>query len=161
MKELGILSLEIQRMPKDPERRFAHPADSPYLAVCTTSTHDMSTIRGWWEEDREKIQWFYNHELGKPGEAPYFAEPWICKDIVVQHLYSPAMWVTLPVQDFIAMDGELRWDETQKEQINHPANVRHRWRFKMRQSIEDLQKASSFNDLLRKLIDESGRNSDH
>ena len=52
MKELGILSLEIQRMPKDPAKAFFHPDDAPYLSVVTPCTHDMSTIRGWWEENR-------------------------------------------------------------------------------------------------------------
>lgn len=161
MRELGILSLEIQRMPKNPEIRFAHPADAPYLSVCTTSTHDMSTIRGWWEEDREKTQLFHNFELGNFGLAPYFAEPWICQQIITQHMYSPAMWTTFPIQDLIAMDSKFRWDKTQAEQINYPANVRHKWRFRMKQSIEDLKKADDFNSLLYELIKASGRNSDY
>ena len=65
MKQLGILSLEIQRMPKDPAKEFSHPADAPYLSVIMPSTHDMSTVRGWWEEDRNKTQRFFNHELGQ------------------------------------------------------------------------------------------------
>ena len=161
MSELGILSLEIQRMPKNPKIKFSHPADAPYLSVCTTSTHDMSTIRGWWEEDREKTQLFHNLELGNPGLAPYFAEPRICQQIITQHLYSPAMWVTIPIQDLIAMDGKFRWEETQAEQINYPSNVRHKWRFRMKQSIEDLKKADEFNNLLKELIKASGRNSDY
>lgn len=161
MSELGILSLEIQRMPKNPKIKFAHPADAPYLSVCTTSTHDMSTIRGWWEEDREKTQQFHNFELGNMGLAPYFAEPWICQQIITQHLYSPAMWVTIPIQDLIAMDGKFRWGETHAEQINYPSNVRHKWRFRMKQSIEDLKKADKFNNLLKELIKASGRNSDY
>jgi len=161
MDELNILSLEIQRMPKDPTKKFAHPADAPYLSVCTTSTHDMSTIRGWWEEDRTKTQLFYNQELGNWGAAPYFAEPDICRQIIAQHLYSPAMWVTLPIQDLLAMDSELRWNETQQEQINLPANVRHKWRYRMKQSIEELKKADKFNELLRSLIKATGRNSDY
>jgi len=161
MQELNILSLEIQRMPKDPTRKFAHPADAPYLSVCTTSTHDMSTIRGWWEEDRAMTQLFFNQELGNWGAAPYFAEPWVCQQIITQHLYSPAIWATLPIQDYMAMDGNLRWDQTQQEQINLPANVRHKWQFRMKQSIEELKKADKFNELLSSLIKASGRNSDY
>lgn len=157
MDQLGILTLEIQRMSKNPEVRFAHPADAPYLSVCTTSTHDMSTIRGWWEEDRASIQNFFNKELGINGSAPYFAEPWVCERMVAQHMYSTAMWVTLPIQDLLAMDGKLRWHETQLEQINEPSNVRHKWRFRMHQSIKDLQKADDFNHQLKKLIIRAGR----
>ena len=161
MDTLNILSLEIQRMPKNPAVEFAHPADAPYLSVCTTSTHDMPTIRGWWEEDRDTTQQFYNVELGNEGEAPVYAENWICKQMIEQHLYSPAIWVTIPVQDFISMDDELRWENTHEEQINHPSNVRHRWRFRMYQSVEDLKKAKEFNKMLRKMVDDSGRSSDY
>lgn len=157
MDQLGILSLEIQRMSKNPKVRFAHPADAPYLSVCTTSTHDMATIRGWWEENRKDIQDFYNDELGNFGPAPFFAEPWVCEQVIVQHLYSPAMWTTFPIQDLIAMDGQFRWNETHLEQINDPSNVRHKWRFRMFQTIEELKKADSFNSLLRNLIARSGR----
>ncbi|MDF7823704.1 4-alpha-glucanotransferase [Pontiellaceae bacterium B12227] len=161
MHQLDILSLEIQRMPKDPRVEYANPADAPYLSVCTTSTHDMPTIRGWWEADRKATQEFYNNELGNPGGAPYFAEPWVCKQIIAQHLYSPAMWTTFPIQDLMAMDGELRWDETHEEQINQPSNVRHQWRYRMHQSIDTLKQASGFNQSLSALISESGRNSDY
>lgn len=160
MKQLNILSLEIQRMSKDPKQHFGHPANAPYLSVCSTSTHDMSTIRGWWEEDKVIIQEFYNKILGQQGQAPYYAEPEICIQIINQHLYSPAMWAVFPIQDLIAMDGNLRWDKTQLEQINNPSNVRHKWRFRMNQSIEELLNAKDFNQLVRNLIDTSGRNTD-
>jgi 4-alpha-glucanotransferase len=159
MDQLNILSLEIQRMSKNPKVRFAHPADAPYLSVCTTSTHDMPTIRGWWEQDRGATQLFYNNELGNPGDAPFFAEPWVCQQIITQHMHSPAMWTTFPIQDLLAVDGELRWYETQEEQINQPSNVRHKWRYRMRQSIEDLKNAQEFNRKLKILVNESGRNS--
>jgi 4-alpha-glucanotransferase len=159
MKELNILSLEIQRMPKDPAKEYAHPSDAPYLSVCTTSTHDMPTIRGWWEKEAENIQKFYNNELGNQGGAPFFAEPWICQQIITQHLYSSAIWTVFPIQDLISIDGELRWDETHKEQINEPSDVRHHWKYRMYQSLETLLSARDFNQLLRTMITQSGRNS--
>ena len=71
MRQLGILSLEIQRMPKDPNVEFAHPADAPYLSVCSTSTHDMSTLRGWWEEDLVHSERFFQARDGsKKGNFP-------------------------------------------------------------------------------------------
>ena len=161
MNDLSILSLEIQRMPKNPKVKFAHPNNAPYLSVCTTSTHDMSTIRGWWEENRESIQYFYNHELGNLGEAPFFAEPWICEQIIKQHLYSRAMWTVFPIQDLMAIDGDLRWEETHLERINLPSNVRHKWQYRMHISIEELKNAGKFNDKLKTLLFESGRNSDY
>lgn len=160
MDKLSILRLDIQRMSKNPKITFAHPTDAPYMSVCTTSTHDMATIRGWWEEDRELIQQFYNQELGNLGEAPFFAEPWICQQIIIQHVFSPAMWTTFPVQDLIAMDGDIRWEKTHMEKINEPSNVRHHWRFRMHQTIDMLKKATNLNELINRLVIESGRNTE-
>jgi 4-alpha-glucanotransferase len=158
MKELNILSLEIQRMPKNPKIEFGHPNDAPYLSVCTTSTHDMSTIRGWWEENRDKTQRFFHNILGHNGNAPFYAEPWVCKEIINQHLYSPAMWTIFPIQDLIAMDGDLRWDETDKERINIPSDEKNKWRYRMILSLEELLKAKDFNQLLAGMVNNAERN---
>ncbi|MDP3462473.1 MAG: 4-alpha-glucanotransferase [Bacteroidales bacterium] len=160
MARLNILSLEIQRMPKNPKIEFSHPSDAPYLSVCTTSTHDMSTVRGWWEEDREKTQRFYRTMLGHNDLAPFYAEPWLCREIVNQHLHSPAMWTIFPIQDLIAMDGNMRWDQTDKERINVPSNPENKWRYRMILSLEELLQATDFNELIRGMIHISGRDAD-
>ncbi len=161
MKALNILSLEIQRMPKNPKVEFAHPADAPYLSVCTTSTHDMSTIRGWWEEDRSKTQRFYHSTLGHNDLAPYFAEPWICQEIINQHLHSPAMWTIFPLQDLISMDGNLRWDQTDKERINVPSDPENKWQYRMILTLEELLEADDFNELIKGMLHIAGRDADY
>lgn len=157
MSALNILSLEIQRMPKNPRITFGHPADAPYLCVCTTSTHDMSSIRGWWEENREKTQAFYRHMLGHNDDAPFFAEPWVCYEIIRQHVHSPAMWTIFPIQDLFAMDGQIRWDQTTREQINVPGNPNNKWQYRMHISLEELMNANGFNETIRELLKQSGR----
>jgi 4-alpha-glucanotransferase len=157
MKALGILSLEVQRMPKDPTIEFFHPRNGPYLSVVTPSTHDMSTVRGWWEEDREKTQKFYNQILGESGTAPYFCEPWVARAIVLQHLYSPAMWSIFQLQDILGMSETLRRDDPAKERINEPSNPTHYWNYRMHISFEDLIKKTDFNNELKDYIRNSGR----
>lgn len=158
MQQLDILSLEVQRMPKDPNATFVNPKNNNYLSVDTTSTHDTSTLRGWWEEDGMMTNRFYREMLGHEEGAPYFAEPYVCREIVKQHLDSTSMWVILPIQDYIAMDGEYRWDQTQREQINVPANPDNHWCYKMHQSLESLNERQGFNDKLSSMIKESERN---
>lgn len=157
MKQLGLLSLEIQRMPKDSTRQFFHPNDAPYLSVVTPSTHDMSTIRGWWEEDKNLIQKFYNNELGQWGNAPYYCEAWINKAIVVQHLYSPAMWAIFQLQDLLGIDENLRRENPNDERINVPANPKHYWQYRMNLTIEELQAAKEFNEVVKQSVKMSGR----
>lgn len=157
MQETGILSLEVQRAPKTNTQEFFHPADAPYRSVVTPSTHDMSTIRGWWEEDRGVTQRFYNQQLGHYGEAPYFCEWWICRDILLQHLYSPAMWAIFQMQDLLSISEELRRDNPHEERINVPSNSRFSWRYRLHLTLEELLEAEEFNAELRNYIKQSGR----
>ncbi|HVF82091.1 MAG TPA: 4-alpha-glucanotransferase, partial [Flavisolibacter sp.] len=157
MKALGILSLEVQRMPKDPTIDFFHPRTAPYLSVVTPSTHDMSTIRGWWEEDRQKTQDFFNKILGESGVAPYFCEAWVNRAVVLQHLYSPAMWSIFQLQDILGMSETLRRNNPAEERINEPANPAHYWNYRMHISLEDLIKETAFNSELKDYVRNSGR----
>ena len=157
MQQLAILSLEIQRMPKDPAKEFFLPKNAPYLSVVTPSTHDMSTIRGWWEEDRAKTQRFYNSIMGHFGEAPFFCEPWLNREIVIQHLYSPAMWSIFQMQDLVGMSQFLRRENPHEERINQPADPKHYWRYRMHLPLETLIKEKTFNEEVKSLITSSGR----
>ncbi|MFT3934929.1 MAG: 4-alpha-glucanotransferase [Chitinophagaceae bacterium] len=157
MHQLGLLSLEIQRMPKNPSKAFFHPNDAPYLSVVTPSTHDMSTIRGWWQEDRNTTQHFFNTELGQWGEAPVFCDAWINRAVVLQHLYSPAMWSIFQLQDLMGMSETLRRQNPQEEQINIPADPKHYWRYRMHITLEQLIKEKEFNTGLKAVVEESGR----
>ncbi|MGZ8541198.1 MAG: 4-alpha-glucanotransferase, partial [Chitinophagaceae bacterium] len=157
MKQLGILSLEIQRMPKDLKKEFFYPGEAPYLSVITPSTHDMSTLRGWWEENRERTQRFYNHVLGQWGDAPYFCESWVNRAIILQHLYSPAMWSIFMMQDILGMSDTLRRKNPHEERINNPANSKHYWQYRMHITLEDLMKEKEFNEELKGYVVHSGR----
>ena len=157
MKDMGILSLEVQRMPKNPKFEFGHPSFYPYMSVATPSSHDTSTIRGWWEEDPARSQRFFNQVLGHFGGSPYFCESWLVRDIVAQHLYSPSMWAIFPIQDFFGMDDDIKLLYAQDERINVPANPTHYWRYRMHHSLEDLMNFDNFNSSLLSLIRESGR----
>ncbi len=157
MEQLGILSLEIQRMPKKTGIEFFHPNDAPYLSVVSPSTHDMSTIRAWWEEDRFKTKQFFNHLMGQKGEPPIYCEPWINKEIILQHLYSPAMWSVFQLQDLMGIDPTIRREDPNAERINNPAESEHYWNYRMHINLEDLLKEDNFNEELKKSIAESGR----
>ncbi len=144
MKELGLLSLEIQRMPTAMNTDFSRPADAPYLSVITPATHDMSTIRGWWLEDKAITQKFFNQELRQSGLAPAECEPWINCEIVRQHLESPAMWSIFQLQDLLGMDATTRRADVAAERINVPAMSNHYWRYRMHLPLESLAQMETF-----------------
>ncbi len=157
MRELGILSLEVQRMPKNGTCLFSDPRTNPYLSVDTTGTHDMPTIRRWWEQDRALSTRYYHEMLHHTDDPPYFCEPWVCQEIVEQHLNSSSQWVILPIQDYIAMDGDFRWDNTAGEQINEPADPHWKWKYRMHQSVESLLENENLNKKLKELVKKYNR----
>ncbi len=157
MNELRILSLEIQSMPKDPKVRFGKLSHNPYRSVCTISTHDMATLRQWWDEDEERTQAYYNTSLRRSGAAPHPLPGWLAKDIVSRHLTSPSMLCLLSLQDWLAIDEKLRLPDQNAERINIPANPRHYWRYRMHLNIEQLMAADEFNETIKTLITQSGR----
>ncbi|NDV59280.1 4-alpha-glucanotransferase [Bacteroides sp. 519] len=158
MNDLRILSLEIQRMPKNPNYEFGHLNEYPYRSVCTISTHDMSTLRGWWEEDYAQTQRYYNNIMGHYGTAPTVASPEICEEIVRNHLYSNSILCILALQDWMSIDEELRYPNVPDERINVPANPKHYWRYRMHLTIEELMKADNLNDKIKNMIKNTGRN---
>lgn len=157
MKQLGLLSLEIQRMPKALNVEFSRPSGAPYLSVVTPSTHDMSTIRGWWEEDFKLTQKFYNQELGLPGQAPEHCTGAINQAVVEQHLASPAMWSIFQIQDLLGMDERLRRADITAERINVPGNPKNYWRYRMHLTLEEMLHAESFNTELNGRVRRHGR----
>ena len=157
MNELRILSLEIQSMPKDDKVRFGHLSCNPYRSVCTISTHDMPTLRQWWDEDEERTQDYFNSMLYRGGGAPHPLPGWLAKDIVSRHLTSPSMLCLLSLQDWLSIDEKLRLPDANAERINIPANPRHYWRYRMHLTIEQLLKSDDFNETVKTLIKQSGR----
>ena len=157
MNELRILSLEIQSMPKDPHVRFGHLGQNPYRSVSTISTHDMATLRQWWDEDWARAQDYFNSMLHRGGPAPHPLPEWLARDIVSRHLTSPSMLCILGIQDWMSIDETLRLADPDAERINIPANPKHYWRYRMHVSIEELMKNKDFNGQVIDLINQAGR----
>lgn len=157
MREQRILSLEIQRMPKEIDDEFADTWKYPYLSVCATSTHDMSPLRAWWKEDRNMTQQFWSQVLGKDGKAPEECTPDICCSIIMMHLQSASMLAILPLQDYLALKPEkFCFPDPEKERINIPAITPFYWRFRMRTTLEAIIN-DEFTPYLKSLVKSCGR----
>lgn len=157
MDELKILSLELQSMPKDPSVKFGHLSRNPYRSVCTISSHDMPTLRMWWDENVQRTQEYYNTMLYRQGPAPHPLPGWLASDIISRHLTSPSMLCVLSIQDWLATDEALRLPDADAERINIPANPKHYWRYRMHLNIEDLAADKRFVQNITEMISQSGR----
>lgn len=157
MNELQIISLEIERMPKNPNYELGHVWEYPVRSVCTIGTHDMSTFRGWWKEDPAVTSRYYHEVMHRGGDVPADAPAWVCSDVVKRHLESPSLLAILALQDWLAIDEKLRLPDADAERINVPANPRHYWRYRMHISLESLLRQDAFNDKVKTMIQNSNR----
>lgn len=156
MSELGILSLEIQRMPKESYVNFADTWKYPYMSVCATSTHDMNPLRAWWREDKRLSRDFWNHVLGQQGEAPQECTPEICRSIIMMHLQSSSAMAILPLQDYLSLFPKLCHKKPEDERVNIPSITPYNWRYRMKVTIEDLL-SHEITPYLLSLMQECGR----
>lgn len=115
-----ILSLEIQRHAQG----SGHTVRQHLGLSLPLGMHHIDPrhggIRQWWEENRDITQRYYNEVLREPGEAPVYAEPWICDKILSLNLNSPSMLAIFPLQDWLSASGKLRRENPHDEQINVP-----------------------------------------
>ncbi len=158
MERLGILSLEIERMPKAFGATFGAPEQYPYLSVAATSTHDMSPLRGWWCEGAALAQRYFTDVLHRRGKAPAECTPALCRQIVRRTLDGRSMLVVLPLQDWLATNGRLRRDDPDEERINRPDDPNNYWRYRMHLTIEKLLASDEFNRSMRKILRTADRN---
>ncbi|MDR1408023.1 MAG: 4-alpha-glucanotransferase [Tannerella sp.] len=157
MAQLQILSLELARTPKISGEHFACLHRLPYLSVCTTSTHDMSPLRLWWEENPEKRQQYYRSVLQRNDAAPTSCSAEIATQIMGNHLAASSILTIIPLQDWLAVSDELKHPCPEDERINIPANPHHYWRYRMHLTLERLIEADDFNRKIRAMLADCGR----
>ena len=157
LEQLRIPSLEVQRMPKQGESDFAHLEANPYLSLTTISTHDMSPLRLWWQENQQRTQHYYADMLQKEGRAPEQLTTVLAEEIIARHLYSPSMMCVLTIQDWLSMDGELRSNNPRSERINTPGDSFNQWKYRMNVTIEKLMADTRFNAKIMTMIKRSKR----
>lgn len=159
MADQRILSFEMQRMPKEMGVEWADPSRYPRLSVCSTSSHDLSSLRMWWHEDMDPAarQRYYKEMLKCDDEAPSEMTAELCRKIIMQHLASPSMLVILPLQDWTALDEHIRNERPEEERINLPSNPRNYWHYRMHLTLERLNSLDEFNAGIAEMIAQTGR----
>ena len=157
MERLGILSLEIERMPKTAGTTFGDPRQYPYLSVGTTSTHDMSPPAQLVVRRHRPHAALFLRGAARRGKAPAECTPALCRQIVRRTLDGQSMLAVLPLQDWLATDGGLRRDDPDEERINRPDDPNNYWRYRMHLTIEELLASAEFNRSIKRMLRTSDR----
>jgi len=157
LKELNMLNLHLQRMPKSFEIEFEDPQDFPTRCVCTPSNHDTATLRGWWEKDPKSTKRYYNTILRHRGDPPRELTEELAREIIQAHLDSKATLAIFLLQDLLAMSEAIRFPDPKEHRINNPAKPKDQWQWRMHLYVEELHLAGSFTEMLHRMIKKGKR----
>lgn len=148
LKDLKILSLEVQSMPKmgmDNGTGIGDPQKYPYLSVCTTSTHDIETLRMWLGRRLHQVATPKKTEENSSNKSKLKkvlllpdATPQECREVINENLNSSSMLVILPLQDWLSTNPKARSKYPESERINNPTNSNNYWRYRMEINLEEL-----------------------
>lgn len=156
MKNLAIFSLEVARMPKLLGEEIGNSYKYAYASVSTFSTHDMSTIRGWWSENKAQRQAISNYaDLHLTNSESPTEED--IKAILTRELSTNSILCIEAIQDWLALSKKYHIGEALDEQINIPADSNHKWRYRIPCYIEDLLDDTSLNNKINELINKTKR----
>ena len=157
LKDLNILTLEIQTMPKQPNIRFSDLKQTPLYSVDTISTHDMPPLRLWWKQNPEAAADYWHNQMQRNTPAPPLLAPTDCKEIVNRHLNSNSLLTIISLQDWLGISPDMRSDLLEQEQINHPEIPRHYWRWRMQPTLEQLMGNKELTATILQMVKDSGR----
>ena len=104
-----------------------------------------------------RTQRYYATMLQKQGRAPLQLPAHIAEQIIARLMFSPSMLCMLAIQDWLAMDAELREKDPHGERINFPFDMYNQWKYRMPVTIEQLAGASIFNNKVKTMATHSKR----
>ena len=91
-------------MPSETEVEFGNPANYGYMTVASPSSHDTTTLRGWYEEDASRRNRFSLQMLSEDkNNVKEVCTPEIVRAVINQHLQSPSILTIFAIQDVLAL----------------------------------------------------------
>ena len=157
LSDLQILGLRVERWTRDyksASHNYVPVKEYPELSVATSSVHDSSTLRGWWQEEFDKS--LYLKHIGVDVAPEPELSPILAEAILKNLAKSAARLLIIPLQDFLALDAETRLVRADEERINIPGTVNDtNWSYRIPMTLEAL--LSGYSALNRKINSISNR----
>jgi 4-alpha-glucanotransferase len=130
---LGILGLRVERWTRrwdEPGEPPIAPSDYPRLSVATSSVHDTTPLRGWWQESRS--------ERLEPG--PVDLTPPRCAAMIRRIAQGNSLICVVQIQDLLALTTDLRLPDPARERINVPGTEgSHNWSYRIPVTLPQLR----------------------
>lgn len=147
--KLGILGLKVirwERIWSQPGQPFKDLASYPPLSVATSSVHDSSTLRGWWEQENganDFLAAWPAESLGlPPGSSDRFRQgysPDVAAFVLKTMARTSSSVLVLPMQDLLDLSPDFYQASADEERINIPGSVSaFNWTYRLPVTAESL-----------------------
>lgn len=154
LEELGILRLCVDRWWRTgsgPDAGFPAASEYPRGAVATPSTHDSSTVRGWWRED-EPARAPLLAALEQDGPIPEELGRDLLVRVLARQMASNAILCVVGLWDLQDLDDALRPDDPDTNRVNVPGTPsQHNWRWRFPVDVDRLDRPALV-DAIRPLL---------
>lgn len=152
----------------------------PHLSVTSTSVHDSSTIREWWQNEKQSVWAFLETVKSAEQKNELFApdldtlmekkpdeslkkypvnvdtcfDPKVAAFVLEKCAGTRSRWFINPLQDYLYLDASCYREKAGDERINVPGTVNeNNWTYRMPVSVEDLASKSALIQEIRKIAD--------
>ena len=158
MEKHDILGLRVVRWCRDwekPGQPYVDFKDYTPLSVTTTSVHDSSTIRQWWEDEKDSAKAFVfanpayfgikadlsdsvlEQKSMEIAQKDFSTE--IAHAIMHASFSSASLWNISPLQDYLYMEEKYWLSDAKDERINIPGTVSSfNWTYRLPASVETI-----------------------
>ena len=140
LQSLHILGLRIPRWARrwhEEGQPYIPVSEYPFFTVCAPSVHDTTTLRGWWDEEREKKAFW--HSIGLSGEPPAEYTTDAAGSVLGALLETTSALCVLQMQDLLALTSDKRSASPEDERVNVPGTMSaFNWGYRMPCTLEGL-----------------------
>ncbi|MDR0662575.1 MAG: 4-alpha-glucanotransferase [Spirochaetaceae bacterium] len=139
LRKLKIFSLKVVRWERDWDTEgspYIPYGEYPELSVCTTSVHDSTTLREWWNNEAE--QSLFAAFSGSPA-MPKSYNPGIARIFLRQAAGAASNWRIFPIIDLLHLTPRWYADDPASERINIPGTSNEfNWTWRLPATIEEI-----------------------
>lgn len=152
MHTLGVPGLKVMRWERrwKTDQSFIPPSLYSPESVTTLSTHDSSTIRGWWEQESEQSQKMaYDFNL---VWRPKLSHALLLDLFKLSHSSGSLFHINL-FNEYLSIFKELSWGDPEKERINRPGTISpSNWVYRTKLPLEKIMEHTHLHSTLKALI---------
>jgi 4-alpha-glucanotransferase len=149
IKELGICGTKVMRWQKR-FGQFIKLSKYEKLSVSTLSTHDITLLGQWWEDNKKqakKLSKFYKIDYKKK------LTPEMRKKILIGAHSTTSLFHINLFQEYLSLNPDFIYSDPKDERINIPGTVSSsNWSYRIKPYLEDIMKNKTFSSDIKEIL---------